>query len=166
MPLDPTRLKLIQSRDELKSDSSKVGKAVYDILSKEQSAQEVGETLEMMAPDYVEELKDTIRANVNSFEAPFHVVVLGKKEPWAMNVIRHWFVARQTCPTSQHLMDEYPNHFHEVFEYDERTGDCKLLWALPAQWCHQEILMKKDLYHPTLIRWISNHYAGKRPSDD
>lgn len=164
MVLDPKRLKYFQAKEELGKNPSRVGQAVYDILNRQNSPQEVGETLEMMAPDYVEELKDCIRNNVTKFDAPFYIVVMGKKEMFAMNVLRHWFVARQTEPTSQVLMHDYPNHFHEVFEYNKNTGDCRLLWALPATWCHAEIINHPETYHPQLVKWIMDHYGKKSPS--
>lgn len=139
----------------------KVGQAVYDILNKEHSSQEVGETLEMMAPKYLEELRSTCFNGSKMYKAPFYVVVLGKKEVWAMNVLRHWFIARQTKPDSRVLMKDYPNYFQDVFEYNNDSGDCKLLWSLTAHWNHSEILGKKDLYHPELVKWHQDHYEGK-----
>jgi hypothetical protein len=139
----------------------KVGQAVFDILNKEQSSQEVGETLEMMMPKYLEELRGTCFNGSKMYKSPFYVVVLGKKEAWALNVLRHFFIARQTKPDSRVLLKDYPNYFQDVFEYSETSGNCRLLWSLTAHWNHQEILQKPDLYHPDLVQWHVDHYAGK-----
>ncbi len=76
--------------------TSEVGKALYDILSKEQHHQEVGETINELAPGYIEHLKSCIEDNEGKLESPFYVIVISKKEQYALNVVRHWFIARQT----------------------------------------------------------------------
>jgi hypothetical protein len=153
--------KLFTFQKDVTPATAKVGEAAYNILKKDQYAQEVGDTLNEMAPKYLEELRSCCESNKNNFEAPFYIVVLGKKEPYALNVVRHWYVARQTKPNSQVLLTDYPNHFHEVFEYDDRTGDCKMLWCLTANWNHDEILGKPQTYDPSLVQWHLDHYEGK-----
>lgn len=154
-------MKLIIPRDEINPNPSKVGQAAYDILSKPQPLQEVGETIDMITPDYLDELKKTVEENRSKYNPPFYVLVLGKKEFYAINVVRHWFVARQTCPLSSDLMRDYKNFFHEVYKYDDRTGDCVLLWVLPAIWTHEEILNHWETYDPQLVAWLWDHYQGK-----
>lgn len=152
-------LPLISVRDPNAKTSAKVGKAVYDILSKDQPMQTVGETVEAMSPAYLEELKDCVLKNQDRYESPFYVVVLGKKEMFALNAVRQWFIARQSCPLSTTLMNDYPNYFHEVYTFNKESGDCRLLWCLPAIWVHKEIMNHAETYHPQLVQWVFDHYA-------
>lgn len=141
--------------------SAKVGEAVQKILSKDQPAQSVGETLEAMSPKYLEELRSCCFDNAKRYDSPFYIVVLGKKEPFALNVVRHWFIARQTKPSSATLLSDYPNHFHEVYSFNDRSGDCRLIWALTPTWNHDAILRHPDLYHPDLVQWHFDHYRER-----
>lgn len=152
--------KRVIKRSDLNPHDVKVGKAVHDILSKPQDSQDVGETLEAMTPKYIEGLKEACKNGSNLYSSPFYVVVLGKKEVYALNVVHQWYIARQTKPNSQVLLKDYPNHFQEVFEYNEVTGDCRLLWSLTATWNHKEILDHPETYDEQLVKWHQDHYAG------
>lgn len=144
------------------SKTVRVGQAAFDLLSKQDDyVQQVGETIEMMTPKYLEGLRNCCENASSDFKSPFYIVVLGKKEPYALNVLRHWYIARQSKPSSQTLAVDYPNHFQDVFEYNKDTGDCKLLWSLTASWNHKEILKHRDTYHPDLVQWHVDHYEGK-----
>jgi hypothetical protein len=153
-------LKLVQSRDEIKKDPAKVGQAVYDILSKPQEMQTVEETYTEMTPKYFEELKKACEDNASKFSPPFYIVVLRKKEFWADNVLRQWFVARQTRPDPRVLRRDYPNHDHDLWKYNHTTGDVSLQWTLPTKQDADMMLRNWQLYHSDLIRWISEFNAG------
>lgn len=155
-----TNLKLVQSRDEIKKDPAKVGQAVYDILSKPQSSQEVGETADAMAPKYFKELLAAVDGNKDKFESPFYVVVLRKKEPWAMNVLRQWFVSRGTRPDPKVLRQDYPNHDHDVWKVDSKSYDVALQWTLPTRQDSASILKSADQYDPSLVKWIKQFNNG------
>ena len=144
-------------KDE-KNKPSKVGKAIFDIISKDQAPQQVGETLESMTPTYIEGLREACMKGCSLYKSPFYVVILGKKEPYALNTIHQWYVARQTKPSSKIMLRDYPNHFHDVFEYNDATGDCRLLWSLTAEWCHKEILEHPETYDQQLVQWHFDHY--------
>lgn len=142
------------------SQPSKVGEAVSKIISKDQYAVTVGEIIEEYADEYTAQVAECIKSNVQNYEAPFFVVVLHKKEPWALNVMRNWFVARQTKPSAQTLRIDYPNHMHTVYRYDKRSSELKLLWSLPTALDADTILKNGQLYHPDLVAWILNYERG------
>lgn len=154
-------LKLIQSRDEIKSDPAKVGKAVYDILSKPQSSQTVEETIEAMAPKYFQELLDCAESNKEKFESPFYIIVLRKKEFWAINVLRQWYVARQSKPSAKILRADYPNHDHDVYEIDSKSHEIKLIWSLPTKQDADTIIKNKQLYDEQTVGFIQDFNLGK-----
>ena len=149
-------LKFVESRDKVKIKAAEVGRAVYDIMSKPQASQEVGETLEAMSPKYIEHLLTTIKDRQNDFDGPFYIVVLRKKEPWALNVLRQWYVPRQTRPSPYVLREDYPNHDHDVWCIDPKTTEISLQWTLPTAQDSKTILKNASLYDPTLVQWIQD----------
>ena len=152
---------LVVSRDKVNQNAAKVGQAAFDILNKHQPVFTVQDILDEYQHAYVEELEDTIEKNKSKYLAPFHVVVLHKKEPWADNVLRNWFVARQTKPLSKWLRTEYPNHSHTIYQVDIEKGICDVLWSLPTWQDSLTILNNRNLYHPQLIGWIEDFASGK-----
>ena len=138
---------------------AKVGQAVYDILSKTSHAdQEVGETLEAMTPRYYRELFDTVQNYRDRYRSPFYIVVLRKKEPWALNVLRQWYIARQTKPSAKILRNDYPNYDHDVWEV--KGDDCELQWSLPTAQDAKTIMKNKFMYQEDVIECIEKFNKG------
>jgi hypothetical protein len=148
-------------KDEKTKNSSKVGKAVYDILSKDnQPETTVGEIISEYADEYTEMVKKTLTDNMERLDSPFYVVVLSKKEPWALNVMRNWFIARQTKPSPKILRQDYPNHMQTVYSYDSKSGEFKLHWSLPVAQDAAVVLRNFQLYDPVLVKWIRDFDLG------
>lgn len=152
---------LIIPRDKIKKNPAKVGKAVHDILSKQHDDISVGEIIDEFQHKFTKEMESTLEANVNKYEAPFYVVVLTKKEPWAMNVMRNWFIARQTRPSARVLREDYPNYMQTVYSYDKRSAELKILWSLPIAQDAAVVVQNRQLYDPTLVRWIEEYALGR-----
>ena len=157
LPFSP---KLILSKDEINPNPSRVGKAVYDILSKPQPDVEVGEILSEYAKSYVKELSDTISVNREKYRSPFHIVVLFKKEFWATNVQRQWFIARQTCPKASDLIDQYPNFGHAIYSCCKASDEINLLWTLPGKQEIEIIARNPSAYDFQLVDWVIAFYNG------
>lgn len=153
--------KLVQSRDEINLNPARVGQAAFDILSRENDTQEVGETLEAMAPRYLKELFATIEQHKSSFDNIFYVVVLRKKEPWAVNVLRQWFIPRSTRPSPYVLRVDYPNHDHDVWQVNCKDSNITLEWTLPTAQDSLTILKNKEMYDSNLVNWIQLFNKGK-----
>jgi hypothetical protein len=142
----------------LPKKTSKVGQAVQDILSKAQPEVEVGEIISEYSNDYVKQMNIAVERGMRELKPPFYVVVLHKKEMWALNVMRNWFVTRQTKPLPKSMWERFPNFMHTVYEY---TGsEIKLLWSLPSPSEAKVILKNWDLYHPQLVKWVRDALAG------
>lgn len=142
------------------SKGSRVGQAVTDILSKDQPEQTVEETISAFGPDFVKELERTIDANRNHYKSPFYVFILTKKEMWAVNVVRNFFIARQTAPHGLDMVKEYPNHMKTLFKVNSESGTLDLVWSIPG---HQEcisICKTPSSFDPQLVSWILQCYAG------
>lgn len=142
-----------------KKKSSKVGKAVKEILSKDQAPTEVGDIISNYAPSYVKEVEEAVKRGFSEHKIPFYVVVMHKKEAWAMNVMRNWFLTRQSKPSAKNMWALFPNHMHTVYEYDGK--DLKILWSLPSQQEAAVILKNFALYHQDLVRWVRDALDGK-----
>lgn len=140
--------------------SSNVGQAVYDILSKPQENIEVGEILDEYKHEYLEEILTCINENKNKYEPPFYIVVLTKKEPWALNVMRNWFIARQTKPSAKWMRDQFPNFMQTVYSWHNKKEELKILWSLPIAQDAAVVLKNKDLYDPQLVKWVQDYDAG------
>jgi hypothetical protein len=154
-------LKLVQSKDELKKDPAKVGEAVYKQLLKPTEMQSVGETLEAMTPRYYEGLLEAVNSCSGSYSCPFYVVVLRKKEPWALNVLRHWYVPRQTKPSAFVLREDYKNFDHDVWQVNGESRDISLMWTLPTKQDSDSILKNRWMYNEDLVKWIIQFNEGR-----
>jgi hypothetical protein len=161
MDLEKLKAHLITPRDQINNDPAKVGQAVFDILSKPQPTTTVEEVLDEYQHSYVKELGETIESNQKRFKAPFHVVVLHKKEPWAENVLRNWFIARQTRPKADFLRFEFPNHSNTVYRVNQDIGKIEVLWSLPTWQDSLTIMRNPHLYDPQLVQWIRDYSWGK-----
>lgn len=160
MPFSYENLPLKVSAESLNPNPAKVGAAAASLLSKPYAPQSAEETTEAMTSRYYEELLSTVAANEKKYESPFYIVVLRKKEPWAINVLRQWFIARQTRPTPEFLRNEYPNHDHDLYKIDSKSGDVHLCWTLlSAQDC-ASVLKNKDAYSEDLVNWIMQFNRG------
>jgi hypothetical protein len=148
-------------RDKIKKNSSAVGQAVYDNLRKAPVMMSVEEILDQFQHDYVQKMEETIKDNINKYDAPFYIVVLTKKEHWSELVMRNWFVARQTKPTPRFLRTEFPNHMHTVYSFDKNKEEMKLLWNLPTRQDAGTVLKNPHLYDSALVKWIQDYDKGR-----
>lgn len=153
--------KLKVHKSEVNQNPSKVGQAVHDLSQKAPEHLSVEDIISEYGDKYTKEIVSALETNANKYEAPFYIVVLHKKEPWAVNVLRNWFVSRQTRPSASVLLMDYPNHMHTVYSYDKRTSELKLLWSLPT--AQDAITIKKNghLYDPQLLDWIRRYESGE-----
>lgn len=159
---------LVMSRDKIKKDPSKLGQAVYDILSKDQQDQSVEATIDAMTPKYFEELSKAVHKGCRDFESPFYIVVQRKKETIGgsvMNVLKHQYVTRQTRPYANFLRSEFPNADHDLYEINSEKGTMTLLYTLPSAQDSKTILKNAEMYDPKLVEWIQAYNSGKLDLD-
>lgn len=145
--------------DRFGSKGQRAGQAVYDIISKEQSAQSVEETLEAWGPDFAIELENCIQDNKDKFDGPFYIFVLTKKEMWATNLVRNWFIARNTAPDMGPMMLDYPHATKTLYKIDPRAGALELVWTLPGLEDCRSIASSPSSYDPTLNKWVEECFA-------
>lgn len=151
--------------NRFESTGQRVGQAVVDILSRENAPQTVEETLDAFGPDYAKNLDDTIEANKTKYKSPFYVLSLLKKEMWAVNVVRNFFIARQTAPYALDLIQNYPHHTKTLYQVNSDRGHLKLCWSIPGHSECLAILKSPQSFDEELVKWILEAYSGKLELD-
>lgn len=103
-----------------------VGKISWDLLagaspldhSSEEQMKEQLDTFES-------EMYQAIDRGKKTFSDGFYIVVETKKEPKMKNVIRNYFIIRQSCPT--------PQYDNAVYRYHPHSEQLEFLWVLPSR---------------------------------
>jgi hypothetical protein len=146
--------------------AARVGQAVIDILSKDQPYQTAGETLEAFGPDYVKEIEKAIENGLSQhLKSPFYLLVLTKKEPWAVNVLRNYFIPRQSPPHALKLAKEYKHYVKTLYFVDAERGNIGVLWSVPGWEDCKSIAKRPRQHEPELVKWISDCFSGKLDKD-
>jgi hypothetical protein len=143
------------------STGTRVGQAVADILSRPQAPQTVGDVLESAAADFAKEMHDCLEKHHAFFDDPFYVFVLTKKEFFASNVVRNWFVPRQTPPYAFDMMEQYPNHTKTLYLVDYSKGNIKVLWSLPGFSECIDVARHPERFDPELVKWVEACFEKK-----
>ena len=144
---------------------ARVGQAVADILSKDNESMTCEELLEGFGVRFAQELESTINANLEKYESPFYVLALTKKEYWADNIVRNWFIARQTPPHALDLTIQYPGYTKTLYVINSTKGDLKVAWSIPGLEECKSICKHPDIYSPELVEWIRMCFEGKLDLD-
>lgn len=148
---------------------ARVGQAVSDILSKDNPTYTVGEILEGFGAKFAQELEKSVNDSLDKFQSPFYILALTKKDLTYFgveNVVRNWFVPRQTAPYVSELMVQYPNHTKTLYVVHGDRGDIKVAWSIPANEDCKSIMKKPWLYSPELVDWIERGRTRKLDLDN
>lgn len=144
----------------------RVGQAVYDILSKEQPSQTVEDILENYGPQFAKEIDEAIERSKNKFKSPYYIFVLTNKEFWAENVVRNWFVPRQTPPHATDMMIQYPHHTKTLYIVDARRGNIQLIWTIPGYNECISILKTPSTFDESIVKNIIKCFDGQLDLDE
>jgi len=143
----------------------RVGQAVFDIISRYQPMQTVGETLDAFGPDYAKQMEECIEDNEHKYTSPFYIFVLTKKEFWANNVLRNYFIARQTPPHAFDMMEQYSNYTKTLYIVDANRGNIKCVWTLPGFDDCITIARNPANYDPELVKWVEACFTRSLDKD-
>lgn len=106
------------------NEKKTVGAASIEGMLKHPEAQSPMELAEAMLKDYEDHLVQCVESGLKQFpQSNFYVVVIGKRERLMQNVLRNFFVARQSCPT--------PQFEQTVYRYDYKEEALEELWVIP-----------------------------------
>jgi len=102
-----------------------VGKISQDIALKESetldhTAQEQGKE---MLKDFDKNILEAIERGKSLYAKDFYIEVITKKEPLMKNVLRNYFVTKQSCPT--------PTFDSSVYKYHRNDAITEFLWVVP-----------------------------------
>lgn len=141
-------------------NAKRVGQAVTDILSKERDVCTAGQIIDEYGPKYALEIEKSISEGVKKYRFPFYVFVLTKKEQWATNLVRNFFIARQTAPSGLEMMVAYPHHTKTLYRINDDMGGVKLVWSLPGYEECKSIAKTPQIHSPELVKWIVDCFSG------
>lgn len=125
-----------------------VGAIAREFLQKEpDSTDPIELEREIHKDTYEDNVYLAIELSKKKLKSPFYVVVLTKKERLMENVLRHYFFARQSCPT--------PTWDQTVYRYKAEGEQVEFLWTVPdKQTC--ELLLHNKLQVPPNEMWLLN----------
>jgi len=107
-------------------DSKKsVGAISQELKEKESFNSDVVSQQRAMLEDYEKNFFKAFERGKSQYQADFYVVVLTKQERLMDNVIRNYFIVRESCPT--------PNFDQIVYRCDHKKKSIDLLWTIPGK---------------------------------
>lgn len=143
------------------SKGKRVGQAVYDILSKDDNpvytAQDI---IDASSEKFCRDMEEAIENAYCKYESPFYIFVITKKDPHLVNVVRNYFIARQTPPYATDMMSAYPHASKTLYIVNYEKGFVKVCWSLPSVAECVMVLSNPDANNPELVQWIET-YAKK-----
>lgn len=147
--------------DRFGSKGARVGQAVCDFLSTDQPTYTAGDIIDGYSEKFCQEIEKCIETNKGKLTSPFYVFVMAHKESWTQNVVRNWFIARQTAPYALDMIQQYPHHMKTLYMIDAENGHLKICWSLPGIEDCRSIAKNKHSYDPQLVKWIEDAFEGK-----
>lgn len=103
-----------------------VGEISSDLLKKShESDHSANDQMKEQLEDYETNMNACIDRSIKTMDGDFYIVVLTKKERLMQNVLRNFFIGRQSCPT--------PEYDQAVYKYNKKTGSPEFLWVVPAK---------------------------------
>lgn len=102
-----------------------VGKAATDLYKNfKDNTHCAEEQMRENLTEYEKNINLCIQNSLKKFNGDFYVTVLIKKERLFKNVIRHYFLGRESCPT--------PEYDQIVYKYDRKNDNLAFLWVIPS----------------------------------
>lgn len=102
-----------------------VGKISSDLLQKESATRDPIELEREMHKDYERNVWECVDRSKKEFNGDFYVVVVTKKERLMPNVLRNYFMGRNSCPT--------PEYDQTVYKYSRNDDHIEFLWVVPSK---------------------------------
>lgn len=90
------------------------------------------QSLEQLS-EYEQNLIDRIEAGKKEYAGDFYIVVITKRERLMDKVLRHYFLARSTCPT--------PQYDEAVYKYHKKEDRVEFLWVVPDKSTCEDFMM-------------------------
>ena len=110
----------------MKQKKETVGKVALDLLNKTKDPVSVIDQANESLSEYEKGLLECVGRGQKQYQKDFYVNVIFKKEPTMENVLRCFFLHRQSCPT--------PDYDQIVYRYDKSKDIIDFLWVIPSKY--------------------------------
>lgn len=138
---------------------TRVGQAVYDILSVDQPDYTAEDILDQMQEGILKYLEEAAEKGLKELEGDFYILHLFHKDLSQMGISN---VLKQSAAIFPHrnwhpveVMGAHPNPAKSLYKVDKKNGEMRLLWTVPGYQDCLSILKSPDNYNPMLIKWIN-----------
>jgi len=133
-------------RKEMKN-STTVGQEAYKRLLNPDSKQGIIDTQREIDKQYFQQIEECVKNHKGKlgFTGDFFVTVISKKERVMENVVRRYFIARESLPT--------PNYDQTVWRFNQKAGDLQYLWTVPDHNTCQE-MFNNPMIVPESEDWL------------
>lgn len=133
-----------------------VGKLSLDLLKNadgyEVSPQDIQKEVHK---DYIDNLLECYNTHKNIFPGDFYIVIITKKERLMKNVLRNYFFARASCPTT--------DYDQAVYRYNKKDNEIEFLWVIPSKDTCEHLKANALDVAPEereLLRYVLEFYDG------
>lgn len=132
-----------------------VGKVATELQAQDTVAQSPIELEREIHKEYEQNFHECLERGKKQHLSDFYVVVLTKKERLLPNVLRHYFLHRNSCPT--------PDYDQAVYKYYKEHDGFEFMWVIPDRnTC--KMMLKDALYLPEsqheLLRFVMDFADG------
>ncbi len=100
-----------------------VGERYLEVAYKEPASRDPIELQREMQKEYVDNLIQCVEHYRKDNRHDFFIVSITKREPLMPNILRNYFLARNTCPT--------PDYDQSAFFYSYKDEQIAYLWTVP-----------------------------------
>lgn len=131
------------------------GEHYLELMQKNPEEIDVVEMQQEMQKDWMKNIIECVDTNKKKFPGDFYVVIETKREVILSNVIRNYFIGRQSCPT--------PNYDNTVWKYHRDEDRLEFLWVIPSRETCYTYLGQKDKVDPSeyeLLKLIQDFADG------
>jgi len=133
-----------------------VGQRAADLLkSYKDNTHTAYDQMKEQLSEYDKSLYECYEKNKNTYKGKFFIVVLTRGEKTMVNVLRHQFFTRHTCPT--------PDYDQTVYRCDKTTYIPEFIWTIP---CQERCQMMHDCASQVppeeycLLKFVQDFYDG------
>lgn len=144
------------NQNKPKQNRETVGKLSTDLLKKGDgyliNPQEVQKEIHK---EYISNLIECYEAHKKVFTGDFYIVIITKKERLLKNVLRNYFFARMTCPTT--------DYDQAVYRYNKKNNEIEFLWVIPSKDTCEHLKAFSVEVAPEeqeLLRYVLEFYDG------
>jgi hypothetical protein len=108
-----------------------------------------------MLKDFDNQMFTCIKRGMEQYEGDFYIVIVTKKEPLMLNVLRNYWIPTGACPT--------PDFDQAVYKWHRKDEHLEYIWTIPARDICEYFYANPLLIEPDeriLLQHICDYYDG------